>query len=41
LEKPLPVELIRKMTEFGVRESLENDGKWRTPTAAGRKTPRR
>ena len=29
LDKPLPVALIRKMTEFRVRESLEEDGKWR------------
>jgi uncharacterized protein YdhG (YjbR/CyaY superfamily) len=30
LEKPLPLALIRKITEFRVRESLEKDGKWRT-----------
>ena len=30
LEKPLPLPLIRKITEFRVRESLEKDGKWRT-----------
>src|SRR5437660_10567114 len=30
LEKPLPKALIRKMTAFRVRESLEKDGKWRT-----------
>jgi uncharacterized protein YdhG (YjbR/CyaY superfamily) len=30
LEKPLPLPLIRKITEFRVRESLELDGKWRT-----------
>jgi uncharacterized protein YdhG (YjbR/CyaY superfamily) len=30
LEKPLPLALIRKITEFRVRESLEEDGKWRT-----------
>lgn len=30
LEKPLPVALIRKITEFRVRESLEEDKKWRT-----------
>jgi uncharacterized protein YdhG (YjbR/CyaY superfamily) len=30
LEKPLPLPLIRKITEFRVRESLEHDGKWRT-----------
>jgi uncharacterized protein YdhG (YjbR/CyaY superfamily) len=31
LEKPLPLSLIRKITAFRVRESLEQDGKWRTP----------
>lgn len=30
LEKPLPLPLIRKITEFRVRESLEKDGKWKT-----------
>jgi uncharacterized protein YdhG (YjbR/CyaY superfamily) len=30
LGKPLPLSLIRKMTEFRVRESLEEDKKWRT-----------
>jgi uncharacterized protein YdhG (YjbR/CyaY superfamily) len=30
LDKPLPLPLIRKMTAFRVRESLEKDGKWRT-----------
>ena len=30
LEKPLPLSLIRKITEFRVRESLEEDKKWRT-----------
>ncbi len=30
LETPLPLPLIRKITEFRVRESLEKDGKWRT-----------
>ena len=30
LEKPLPLPLIRKITAFRVRESLEHDGKWRT-----------
>ncbi|HEU0047456.1 MAG TPA: DUF1801 domain-containing protein [Nitrososphaera sp.] len=30
LEKPLPKALIRKITEFRVRESLEKDGKWKT-----------
>jgi uncharacterized protein YdhG (YjbR/CyaY superfamily) len=30
LEKPLPITLIKKITAFRVKESLENDGKWRT-----------
>ena len=30
LEKPLPLPLIRKITAFRVRESLEEDGKWKT-----------
>jgi uncharacterized protein YdhG (YjbR/CyaY superfamily) len=30
LDKPLPLALIRKITAFRVRESLEEDGKWRT-----------
>ncbi len=30
LEKPLPLALIRKITVFRVRESIEKDGKWRT-----------
>jgi uncharacterized protein YdhG (YjbR/CyaY superfamily) len=30
LEKPLPLALIRKITAFRVRESLEKDGKWKT-----------
>jgi len=30
LEKPLPIRLIRKITAFRVRESIEQDGKWRT-----------
>ncbi|MGB7846033.1 MAG: DUF1801 domain-containing protein [Candidatus Acidiferrum sp.] len=30
LEKPLPLPLIRKITSFRVRESLEKDNKWRT-----------
>ena len=30
LEKPLPLPLIRKITEFRVRESVEEDKKWRT-----------
>src|SRR5882672_5245230 len=31
LEKPLPLALIRKITAFRVRESVEQDKKWRTP----------
>lgn len=31
LEKPLPLPLIRKITAFRVRESIEKDRKWRTP----------
>jgi uncharacterized protein YdhG (YjbR/CyaY superfamily) len=30
LEKSLPLALIRKITAFRVRESIEKDGKWRT-----------
>lgn len=30
LEKPLPLPLIRKITAFRVRESVEEDRKWRT-----------
>ena len=30
LEKPLPLPLIRKITAFRVRESIEEDTKWRT-----------
>jgi uncharacterized protein YdhG (YjbR/CyaY superfamily) len=30
LEKPLPLPLIRKITAFRVRESIEEDKKWRT-----------
>lgn len=30
LEKPLPLPLIRKITTFRVRESLQKDGKWKT-----------
>lgn len=30
LDKPLPLSLIRKITTFRVRESIEEDGKWRT-----------
>src|SRR6266404_5862237 len=29
LDKPLPLPLIRKITAFRVRESIEQDGKWR------------
>jgi len=32
LEKPLPLPLIRKIAAFRVRESIEKDGKWRTPS---------
>jgi uncharacterized protein YdhG (YjbR/CyaY superfamily) len=30
IEKPLPLSLVRKITAFRVRESLEKDGKWKT-----------
>jgi uncharacterized protein YdhG (YjbR/CyaY superfamily) len=30
LDKPLPLALIRKITAFRVRESIEQDKKWRT-----------
>ncbi len=30
LEKPLPLALIRKITAFRVRESVEEDRRWRT-----------
>jgi len=30
IDKPLPLSLIRKITAFRVRESIEEDGKWRT-----------
>ena len=30
LEKPLPLPLIKKITDFRVKESVEKDGKWRT-----------
>lgn len=30
LGKPLPLALIRKITAFRVRESAEEDGKWKT-----------
>ncbi|GAC1623491.1 MAG: DUF1801 domain-containing protein [Candidatus Acidiferrum sp.] len=30
LEKPLPLSLIRKITAFRVRESIEEDKKWKT-----------
>jgi uncharacterized protein YdhG (YjbR/CyaY superfamily) len=29
LEKPLPLALIRRITAFRVRESVERDGKWK------------
>jgi uncharacterized protein YdhG (YjbR/CyaY superfamily) len=29
LDKPLPASLIRKITAFRVKESIEKDGKWR------------
>jgi|SRR5271163_2814014 len=30
LDKPLPLPLIRKITQFRVRESLDKDRKWKT-----------
>jgi uncharacterized protein YdhG (YjbR/CyaY superfamily) len=30
LDEPLPLSLIRKITAFRVRESVEEDGKWKT-----------
>lgn len=30
LDKPLPLALIRKITAFRVKESIEEDAKWRT-----------
>jgi uncharacterized protein YdhG (YjbR/CyaY superfamily) len=30
MDKPLPLALIRRITKFRVRESVEEDGKWRT-----------
>ena len=30
LDKPLPLPLIRKITQFRVRESLDKDQKWKT-----------
>lgn len=30
LEKPLPLGLVRKITKFRVRESVEGEKKWRT-----------
>ena len=30
LDKPLPLDLIRKITAFRVRESVEEDKKWQT-----------
>ena len=29
LDKPLPISLIKKITKFRVKESLEKDGKWK------------
>ena len=31
LDRPLHLPLIRRITAFRVRESIEKDGKWRTP----------
>ena len=30
LEKPLPLSLVRKITAFRVKESVDQDKKWRT-----------
>jgi len=30
LQEPLPLDLVRRITEFRVKESLEKDKKWRT-----------
>ncbi len=30
MDKPLPLELIRRITKFRVQESVQEDGKWRT-----------
>jgi len=30
LDKPLPLALIRRVTEFRVQESMQEDAKWRT-----------
>lgn len=30
MDKPLPLALIRRITKFRVRESVDEDGKWRT-----------
>jgi uncharacterized protein YdhG (YjbR/CyaY superfamily) len=35
LERPLPLPLIRKITAFRVRESVEEDKKWRTRREPG------
>lgn len=32
LEKPLPLSLIRKMTQFRVKQSIEKDSKWKPST---------
>ena len=38
LDKPLPLALIKKMTVFRVKESLEQDGKWRQETEGTRRS---
>ncbi len=38
LEKPLPRALIRKITAYRVRESIEKDKKWRTGNSTRSKT---
>lgn len=38
LEKPLPRALIRKITAYRVRESIEKDKKWRTGNSKRSKT---
>ena len=32
LDQPLPLALIRKITAFRVRESVDEDGRWRAPS---------
>lgn len=39
LDKPLPLLLIRKITAFRVRESLEQDKKWRTKPSSTASNP--